>query len=514
MSSFGERLKELCQVEIPEAMHPILVRMLVITLKVLALATKRSKHPEDAQTRHHKRDRLVTLFKSNASQYLRQLFMGEDTEISAAIDALKKVVKEEHRMAATSTLKNTQVISKTTTSIMKSTDSINETTALTWKGYNELHQEFTQFSHVVLERLPEYASKEAKKRRDHSLGTSMKSDAAKGAEKSKRLKSILLPYAGYATVLGCLQRRVPTTTDGLMKETPVKDWLDRKIQVLHLVGGTGYGKTFAAGRIVDELQNRVKQQLGAEKASINTARMLTAYYFNTDENADVRKMLRTLAFQIASGNPAYFQHVDRVNKKETIRNLDVDRLWGVLFTEYFKETKSPAYLVLDGIDQLPVDEREQLLTCLGKKQAPGSTLAAGIQLMLVTGLSSRERLEALFGDSRAVIGPDIEHDFPTFVRTNLRTAWAKRFITNNLFSVTVKEIVAASRGNYLQASLIIDEVASLSREQDVRKAIDTLPKTLTEAAPLVFDRLKRQLGPEDQQDLTASTLNIRRRDFE
>src|SRR5205823_1385885 len=107
-------------------------------------------------------------------------------------------------------------------------------------------------------------------------------------------------------------------------------------------------KTFAAGRIVDELHNRVKQQLGVEKTSINTARILTAYYFNTDEKADARKMLRTLAFQIASVNPAYFQHVDRVDKKETIRNLDVDRLWSVLFAEYFQETKYPAYLVLDG----------------------------------------------------------------------------------------------------------------------------------------------------------------------
>ncbi|KAI8633931.1 hypothetical protein F5Y19DRAFT_415793 [Xylariaceae sp. FL1651] len=485
LTSFGDRLNELCSVKISNAMHPILIKILVTTLKVLALATKRAFHPKDAvNTKHPNRDRLSRVFKSNVSQFLRQLFMGDDPEISAAMAELDKLLDDELRMTTTSTFKNTQNIDDRTVKIDHNLTTLTRNVTLLIEGLSP--------------RVVKEEPIKAKNRQSKSLDTTKKSGAAKEVEKSKQLIAILQPYPNCAAVLESLQARVPNTTDGLVVNAAVKKWFDREIQVLHLVGDTGSGKTFAAGRIVDELQKRVKQH-----GSMESARMFPAYYFKSNEIPDACMMLRTLALQIASVNPIYAQHAIRINKKSPIVDMDIDQLWTVLFADYFTEAKSPAFLVLDGVDELHEDKRNHFLACLGNKHATnGSKLPIGIQLMLITKISDRERIQTLFGHARAEIEPDVEHDFPAFVKSRLRTAWGTRLVTNELFARALGEIIAASKGNYLQASLIIDEIASLSREQDVRRKIAALPRNLIEAAPLVIDRLKRQLAPQDQEDLT------------
>ncbi|KAI0024596.1 hypothetical protein F4780DRAFT_544506 [Xylariomycetidae sp. FL0641] len=105
------------------------------------------------------------------------------------------------------------------------------------------------------------------------------------------------------------------------------------------------------------------------------------------------------------------------------------------------------------------------------------------------------------GNHVVEVQPDADLDLPLYVEHQLHGAWASSLVRPGLFQTSPERIVDISKGNFLLASLLIDEVTSLSREQAVWKLLESLPETLEGAAPLILKRLERSLEPQDREDL-------------
>ena len=95
-------------------------------------------------------------------------------------------------------------------------------------------------------------------------------------------------------------------------------------------------------------------------------------------------------------------------------------------------------------------------------------------------------------------------DISTFTREKMLSAWKGKLINKQLFDEAQREVEAQSMGNFLWTSLVVEELASLSREDVVRERLEDLPKDLPEAMVLTLQRLSGELDTYDLEDLNVS----------
>jgi hypothetical protein len=344
---------------------------------------------------------------------------------------------------------------------------------------------------------------------------------AKNKELSDKLKAVLKPETSAVNALQdkFLIERTPDTCKWLLSEDAFKSWLERstKHPVLLISGKSGSGKTFLSSLVIEQLQKRIKSQ-GASQNSV-------AYFFcrkNTEKLSSVHTMLRTLASQISETDTHYSKIIGAKARLDAINAAkDASQLMRELFLDYFKTySDHSAYLIIDGIDEC-VDEHgvsEDFAKILQVCLSEGRWILPNLQLLL--SMSSPEKtagdiivygtvapLADTLGESASTLLVDedrVANDLDLFVQDKLDKDWKDCIITDELRLQVRLTIKNHCRGDFRRASLILDEVTSLSREDDVWARLSRPPKDLNAATSLIVRKIRRGLDAHGLEDLIVS----------
>lgn len=210
-------------------------------------------------------------------------------------------------------------------------------------------------------------------------------------------------------------------------------------------------------------------------------------------------------------DPRILDEIGRMPEQKDVEKISV--MWKTLFVEYYRNSPgSSAFFVIDALDECPEPGARALLAALREEDRFESRSRTGFQVLVVMKPDMADILDwggtKDAGSSSLLVQTDARknlEDLESFVHHRLKIDWAARLVSPTLFNDSKSQIVHHSEGSFLKASLMIDEITSLSRESAIRKKLQALPSTLEEATMLVISRLERQFDEDEINDLHVST---------
>lgn len=557
---------------IPESMEDIYQAMLVTLLNVIALATKKTFHrmrlsKGDQPDWYIKlKQKAIAPTLMHVTEYAHQLFQGGDAEIDGAVGFLKQLVEEESRMMEAVTLKTSMTIERKTfqieglavsiSAVVERIDlkmdranvSINEanigidqanagiSTAnigvdkanvgidKTNVGVDKLNsgmEDVKEYLQKIEKRIVSREDAVVKQQEDRLSRTGQlgkqgaggsKSEAAKELKTADRISDILKPAkANMENYERYRSERIKSTADWVLDTKEVKSWIDRQCPILWIHGDSGFGKTFLASRIIEALQEQYRQ--GVQDPS----RVSVVYFFCrnlTEELRSVGSLLRTTAFQVALNDQAYAKQVlSGVANASLPGDDDIGGLWRSLYQQPCKAAaESQVYMILDAVDECPDEQTEALITAL-QDIAKSDTAAwpCNLRILFLSKADAGNDMASAFGDGFAKLvldGSMNAGDITLLVQEKMRKTWKGKLINKQIYEEVRALVPAQAEGNFLWASLVVEQLSSLSREDVVRTALRSLRKGLPFAMLLTLKRLSRELDGDDLEDLNVSSSHL------
>lgn len=181
------------------------------------------------------------------------------------------------------------------------------------------------------------------------------------------------------------ERRLSGTGDWIKAEPLYQKWIKEETPILWILGGPGAGKSFLSSKIISHLQEVHPQD--AQRPS----RVSVAYFYIKEDDQQIRfvnAILKVLALQLATSDAVFRNFAADVCKSpENIGTAK--RTWDNLFMNFFgsrQSRDSAAFVLIDGLDEAPVKQREiflQLLYSLEQARSRGSTENPRLQFAVV-----------------------------------------------------------------------------------------------------------------------------------
>lgn len=200
------------------------------------------------------------------------------------------------------------------------------------------------------------------------------------------------------------------------------------------------------------------------------------------------------------------QPLDSEDEESAVR--PIQRHWEHLFGYYFTGSAKHVYLVFDGLDECNETEAVALCAAINATFAKAerkATVKIHMLLLMTTARAKTFSSELLSAASVLQIRSDLNSsDLDVFVHTRLETGWSNKLVRPSLRNEVRKSVLDGCDGNFLKASLVVDEIVSLSREDAIRSFLSNIPSTIESAMLLVINRLSRQLGTHNLEDLRVS----------
>lgn len=166
-------------------------------------------------------------------------------------------------------------------------------------------------------------------------------------------------------------------------------------------------------------------------------------------------------------------------ERQVIAVPSVYRHWEDLFGKYFTGVAKHVYLVVDGLDECNETEAFALCTAVNKTfAATQRNSTAHITLLMNTRSAP---LITDFISAASVLQIRNEQnvsDLSKFLEKRLKSGWQNKLVSQTLRLDVKKAVLGNCDGNFLKASLIADEIASLSREDVVRSFLQDLLATM------------------------------------
>ncbi|KAJ7193742.1 ankyrin repeat-containing domain protein [Mycena pura] len=273
----------------------------------------------------------------------------------------------------------------------------------------------------------------------------------------------------------------PGTSDWLLESSQFKEWESGAKKILWCVGIPGAGKTVIASRVVNYLINSTQNR------NIGVA----CIYLNHKETKSqtVKNLLGALLKQLAFGKPIspelqkfYELHHERQTEPNS------DELFEVLKFAVGKYLK--AYLVIDGLDEYPENERNALLRYLAKSGA----------LVLMT---SRHHINLgfFFPDLGIQEISATEADIRRYLEARIaESPRLSRLIENHpgLYAEIESVILNNIDGMFLRAKLHINAITSNFTAAAVKEVLKHLPKDLWQTYDEAMTRITSQSHDERQ----------------
>ncbi|KAF4628634.1 hypothetical protein G7Y89_g9520 [Cudoniella acicularis] len=307
--------------------------------------------------------------------------------------------------------------------------------------------------------------RKAHEARAHAFDSFKRIEDSQASQRFQSLETAITPRF-YDNELDRLRRQsCQGTTKWLLQNSIFNQWLDvssPSIDLLWLQGIPGAGKTFTASFIVDKALERAR-----------TVYIFASY---THTATTAISILQSLLFQISCNEPPIQLLLTEFNQRDLKSNTKA-------VTDLLKNAISvigPAFVVVDGVDELDESERTHLLCILL------DILKESSEMKLCFSSRAEDDIDRIIGTQAEVIRVDKNNSGSIQSYINHRT---KQLIEKHQFSPAAKSeilsllspVAANSKGMFLYARIIMDNVFLLNDVEEVRRELRALPKDLDAA---------------------------------
>ncbi|KAL4902274.1 hypothetical protein BDW74DRAFT_181121 [Aspergillus multicolor] len=303
-------------------------------------------------------------------------------------------------------------------------------------------------------------------------------DSYKGVPLGKGMRVVkdgLKPVSATSQILSDIKSsRVPDS--GSWVDHRLQSWWKSPQPLLWLHGGPAVGKSYLAAKIINDHAN----------TEISPTPVV-ASFFCKNNHVDLRslnKVLRTLAWQIATELPTFAMHAEDFCLKED--PADTYAVWGKLLLSYFAKAESGTSVcfVIDGIDEAYEAEQEILFNLLEMSYAVKDQNKRLPHLRFV--LLSRDS-----------------------VRVNLEEHLLGLFRSSpELLEEVVSDIRESAEGLWEWANLVIESVLRCRTKGRIRQVVKTMPRGISAMLTKELQRLAQALSAADMplEELSDETF--------
>jgi NACHT domain len=264
--------------------------------------------------------------------------------------------------------------------------------------------------------------------------------------------------------------------------------------LLWIFGQPGAGKTFLSSKIIHHLQ--------CEEMSSTT---FVAYFFIKEDNQDLKSIdniLKSIAFQIAQSDLLFRKFVLKVCKNsENLRNLQT--FWNKVFQDFFGSPRcsSFVFVVLDGVDEAPRQDRETLLGLLhGLHSLRASFERPKIQIAVIGRPDLQNDIFRQWGELVEHVDVSADRNKADIERyimqevDKVQMLRSKRLSIkdkNNLRQLIVDKLREGADGMFQWIKLVLAKITHKKVKTDIIHALKAMPADLLEMIGRIFDRITK-----------------------
>ncbi|EFR02973.1 NACHT and TPR domain-containing protein [Nannizzia gypsea CBS 118893] len=403
-------------------------------------------------------------------KFARNVLIGNDDKIQAAVGRLAKLTETEHRLVGAETLTETKKTSRAVDDVAINLAATSMTVDKTSVSVSQISVNVTDINQKLNSLIHEAASsndmsKAEQDRRDQ--------DFIKGA-----LKPSVTAYDWYDKIS---KSRVKDTGDWIRNEPFFISLVERRIPILRVSGNPGAGKSYLASNMISYLNGLYPQLVH------HSSRVSVGYFFFKDDNPTTRSIHQALcdiAYQISQNDPVYAKYI--VTSAITAEDIStIESAWRTLFVNFFikkLDGTSSVYLLLDGVDEAFEAEIQPFFELV--KDINEVSDHPRIQLVIV----GRPQLGDLISDALEVEDvPTIyitesknSTDIIRYIENNIRKSNILRRVSGKLRAEIVKKLSDRAQGMFIWVHLMLKELLKKRSESAIREALDCAPRGLDE----------------------------------
>jgi AAA ATPase domain/fungal STAND N-terminal Goodbye domain len=298
----------------------------------------------------------------------------------------------------------------------------------------------------------------------------------------------------------------------LEKDAIYQAWADvhdSANDILLLSGEEGFGKSYVATAIIEDLTRRYPQrQQTANRVSV-------AYYYLTKtgksaQMVSVYDVLRFLAWQVAQNDLFYRKDITAICKR--VQHLgNTQAVWQQLFLDYAEE-EATFFLVIDGIHDLESKEQD-LLTDVVKSLAAQPKAALRLKLLLATRGPFVKSLRANVPSGLTVmaLAERTKGDLERHIRAEAdkMTIFQKQTTkVRDLKNTVCEGLTEAVNGSFLYADYLLREISGKYDPEEVMAIVNRAKESgnLSDSITDVIKKCNQTLSAKEVQDLNTLLL--------
>jgi hypothetical protein len=278
-----------------------------------------------------------------------------------------------------------------------------------------------------------------------------------------------------------------------------QSWAQRSFPVLWLCGGPGIGKSSLTSHIIEFLRQQLVEPMNG------SPRILVAYFYFKEADRELRSFgnaLRTMASDIADGDPLFFRHVYKACTDSPSAMHSISLLWEDVFQSYFNERscQSAVYLIFDGLDEALDTELEEFLRMLPMLQ---HELTGRISILLVGRPEMALQLTQTFGE----IPPEVRvsattnnSDISLFVDESLPKLPHYKQISQALRNDIRRTLISKAGGMFLWVQLMLKELQPYYKSKNIRPILTQAPASISDMIHSILARFNGTLKGDDLFD--------------
>ncbi|KAJ5598042.1 NACHT and TPR domain protein [Penicillium hordei] len=474
LQDFTVRLSTYTQEAISEALSDKLSDIIVTLIEIFALSSK-------------------TIRRGRLLKYARNILLGNDDAIGAAMVRLDKLTQVEAKLVGAETLTESKRAGRVVDGISMT---INATNAKVLETGMTVNQTSAQIFEVqgMLEKLIASSNEE-------------KQDTGEDQEVLQTLiKHVLRPSmvdSAQEWFDKIHKARLPGTGDWVHTNDVFQSWINKETPVIFMSGNPGSGKSFLAANMINFLLERFPP--GLQRNPL----VSIGYFFFKDDKPQTRschQALRDLAFQISKNEPGYRNYLRSIEEYEQISTLE--SAWRLLFVEYFLKKpniESTVYLLLDAVDET-LDEERGIFIDLAKQLYSSQSC---LQLAIVgRPYISDQLLEGLEAKVPTIHVTKQKNsgDITRYIHSSIRRSLVLRRVSTNLRNEIIDKLSAGAEGMFLWVNLMLQELAKKRNETSMRKALEQAPRGLKEMLRHVLATFSERSHEEELEYLNETLL--------